>query len=67
MMVKSAQPGVGWGVYAPPPFNVSNIPSKVVVYASAEGVRNTPNISTVPLYVLCGVASSYKILRLADQ
>ncbi len=47
MMVKSAQPGGGGGCTAlPPPFTLSTIKSKVVVYAPAE------RADLLPLFLL---------------
>jgi hypothetical protein len=50
---KISQLRVGGG--RPPPFTLSTITSKVVVYALAERADIlTPPISPLPLYVLCG-------------
>ncbi len=39
-----------------PPFTIATITSKVLVYAQADKAdRYTPTISTLPLYVLCGL------------
>ncbi len=38
----------------PPPFTISTITYKVVVYVLAEACRYTPPISTLPLYLFCG-------------
>jgi hypothetical protein len=46
MMVKSAQPGEGGGVARPPPFTLSTITSKVVVFIPAE------RADTLPLFLL---------------
>ncbi len=54
MMVKSAQPGEG-GVARPPPFTLSTITCKVLVYAPAERA-DTLHISPLRLYVLCGLS-----------
>ncbi len=56
MMVKSVKPGEVGGCTAArlPPFTLSTITSKVVVYAPAERGRYTPPISPLPLYALCG-------------
>jgi hypothetical protein len=46
MMAKSAQPGEGGGGARPPPFTLSTITNKVVVYAPAE------RTDTLPLFLL---------------
>jgi hypothetical protein len=45
MTVKSAQPGEGWGAH-PPPFTLSTITYKVVVYSPDE------KAGTLPLFLL---------------
>ncbi len=58
----------GWGVHAlrPPHFTISTacppITYKVVVYAPSWEGKYTPSISTLPLSVLCGAASTLKQL-----
>jgi hypothetical protein len=49
---KISQLRVGSG--RPPPFTLSTITSKVVVYASAERADILPLFLLYPLYVLCG-------------
>ncbi len=46
MMEKSAQAGVGGGCTRPPPFTISTVTYKVVVYAPAESA------DTLPLFLL---------------
>ncbi len=46
----------------PPPFTISTITYKVVVYAPAEMADTLPPISTLPLYLLCGFNSQQGLL-----
>ncbi len=52
MMEKSAEPGEGRGA-RPPPFTLSTITSKVVVYAPAVRADTLPYFYSTPLYTLC--------------
>ncbi len=54
MMKKFAQPRDGRGVHAPP-FSISTIMYKVVMYTPAERAGTLPLFSTVLLYALCGI------------
>ncbi len=56
MIVKSAQPGGGRGVRDPPPpfHSIYHHEQSCGVRSSREG-RNTPHISPLPFYVLCGL------------
>jgi hypothetical protein len=58
MMEKSAQPGVGGGA-RPPPFTLSAIRSKVLVYAPAE------RADTLPLFLLYPDMSS--VVKVMDH
>ena len=55
----------GWwvGGARPPPFTISTIRYRVVVYAPAERADTLPPISLLPLYVLCGAAIPFTGLR----
>ena len=52
MMEKSAQAGGGGGCTRPPPFTISTVTYKVVVYATAERADTLPLFLLYP-YVVC--------------
>ncbi len=67
MMEKLVQAGEGGGA-RPPPFNISNIKHKVVMYAPAERADTLPLFLLYPLYVLGGAAWKVKSRDwIADQ
>jgi hypothetical protein len=61
MMVKLAQPGEGGGA-GHPPFTLSTITSKVVVYAPAERADTLPLFLLYPYMYSAGNSSSVSTL-----